>query len=189
MRIEIPIALLLATCCTVFSVEPAPNADTPSVFERNIVLQPLDGSKPVPLETYRGKRLLVVNVASKCGNTPQYEDLQALHKKHGDQVVVLGFPSNDFGRQEPGSPEEIAAFCQANYGVTFPIFAKTPVKKGEGQHPLYQWLTDPAANGWNDKAPTWNFSKYVIDEDGRLKKVLGPRVKPMSDEVVTALVD
>lgn len=162
---------------------------SPSVYDQEVILKPLDGSAAVPLASFRGKKLLVVNVASKCGNTPQYADLQALVEKHGSKVVVLGFPSNEFGKQEPGTHEEIAAFCRANYGVTFPMFAKTSVKKGEDQHPLYRWLTDPDANGWNDKAPRWNFSKYLIDEHGHLREVFGAKVRPMSDEVLAAVAD
>jgi glutathione peroxidase len=137
----------------------------------------------IDFASYKGKKLLLVNVASKCGYTPQYKDLQALHEKYGDKVVVLGFPANNFGSQEPGSNEEIASFCEENYGVTFTMFEKISVK-GVDQHPLYRWLSDKSQNGWNDQAPSWNFCKYLIDEEGKLVKFYPSAVNPMSDQLL-----
>jgi glutathione peroxidase len=136
----------------------------------------LEGT-PVDFERYRGKNLLIVNTASKCGYTPQYAELQKLHEQHGDKVEVLGFPANNFLWQEPGSNAEIASFCQENYGVTFQMFEKISVK-GKDQHPLYQWLT--AKTG---KKPTWNFCKYLIDKNGDVVGFYGPKISPV-DEVI-----
>lgn len=114
----------------------------------------------------KGKRVLIVNTASECGYTPQYKQLQELYEEYGGaDFTIIGFPSNDFGGQEPGSDKEIAAFCEKNYGVTFPMMAKTPVK-GEGQHPVYAWLTHKDQNGQKDVKVQWNFNKFLIDEEG-----------------------
>ena len=123
--------------------------------------------KEVDFSAFKGKKVLIVNVASKCGFTPQYEDLQKLHELYQHKVEVLGFPANNFGKQEPGSNQEIAQFCQLNYGVSFQMFEKISVK-GNDQHPLYQWLSDKNLNGWNSQAPTWNFCKYLVNEEGEL---------------------
>lgn len=139
-------------------------------------LKSLDG-KEVDFSAYKGKKVVLVNVASKCGFTPQYADWQKFHEKHGDKIVVLGIPANDFMRQEPGTNGEIAAFCQKNYGVTFQMMEKIDVT-GKGQHPLYQWLSKKDLNGWNDKSPTWNFCKYVIDENGKLVDFFESTIKP-----------
>ena len=140
----------------------------------------------IDFSQYKGKKVLLVNTASKCGYTPQYEDLQWLHENHGDKVTILGFPSGNFGGQEFGTNEEIAGFCKKNYGVTFQMFDKIDVV-GKDQHPLYQWLTDPAKNGWNDQAPSWNFCKYLIDENGELVKFFGSGVNP-AEESITSLL-
>ena len=143
--------------------------------------------KEIDFATYKGKKVLLVNVASACGYTPQYKDLQALHEKYGDKLVILGFPANNFGGQEPGSNEDIATFCQKNYGVTFQMFEKISVK-GSDAHPLYKWLSTKSENGWNDQAPSWNFCKYLISEKGELLKFYPSSVKPMSDEVIKEIV-
>lgn len=137
----------------------------------------LDGSV-VDFEKFRGKNLLIVNTASKCGYTPQYDHLQKLHETYGDQVVVLGFPANNFLWQEPGSNAEIASFCEENYGVTFQMFEKISVK-GRDQHPLYEWLT--ARSG---KKPSWNFCKYLISPEGEVKGFYGPKVSPLDDVIL-----
>lgn len=145
----------------------------------------LDG-KPVALEQFRGKKIIVLNVASKCGYTPQYADWEKFYTENKENAVVLGFPANDFLSQEPGSAEEIAAFCEKNYGVSFPMFDKIHVK-GDDIAPLYQWLSDPAKNGWNDQAPSWNFCKYLINEKGELTHFFASKVKPDSPEFLNAL--
>jgi len=136
----------------------------------------LDG-KLIDLSKYKGKKVIILNVASKCGYTPQYADWQKFHEKYGDKIVVLGFPANNFGSQEPGTNEEIATFCQKNYGVTFQMFDKVDVT-GDAQAPLYKWLSTKDLNGWNDKAPTWNFCKYVINEKGELTHFFASKIKP-----------
>ncbi len=137
----------------------------------------------IDFSQFKGKKLMIVNTASKCGFTPQYKDLQLLHERYGDKLVILGFPSNNFMGQEPGSNIEIAEFCRANYGVTFQVFSKIDVK-GKNQHPLYQWLSNKELNGWNDKAPSWNFCKYLIDENGKLVKFYKSGTKPMDQEII-----
>ena len=137
----------------------------------------------IDFATYKGKKLLLVNTASECGYTPQYKDLQKLHKQYGDKVTILGFPANNFGGQEPGSDKEIAEFCQINYGVTFQMFSKISVK-GDDMHPLYQWLSDSDKNGWNNESPNWNFCKYLVDEKGQLVKFYASAINPMSEELL-----
>jgi glutathione peroxidase len=137
----------------------------------------------VDFSQYKGKKLLLVNVASKCGYTPQYEDLQKLHEEHGDKVTIIGFPANNFGGQEPGTNEEIKEFCSSKFGVTFQMMDKVSVK-GADKHPLYRWLSDKNMNGWNEKEPSWNFCKYFINEKGELVKFFPSSVKPMDEEIL-----
>lgn len=133
----------------------------------------------------KGKKVLVVNTASKCGLTPQYEDLQALYEKYGNEkFTIVGFPANNFMSQEPGNDEEIAAFCEKNYGVTFPMMSKISVK-GDDMHPIYEFLTQETKNGFADSDVEWNFQKYLINEEGQLEKVVGPRVQPMDEAIVS----
>lgn len=139
--------------------------------------------REVDFSQYKGKKVLLVNTASECGYTPQYKDLQELHKTHGDKVVIVGFPANNFGGQEPGSSEEIAAFCEKNYGVTFQMMEKISVK-GEDQHPLYTWL---AQNAPNNEEPTWNFCKYLVDENGKVVAFFPSKAKPMGEEILAAI--
>jgi len=139
----------------------------------------LDGS-PVDFSKYKGKTLLIVNVASKCGNTPQYADLQAMNDKYKDKVVILGFPANNFNGQEPGTNSEIAEFCQKNYGVTFQMFEKISVK-GDDQHPLYAWLKEKTG-----QEPNWNFAKYLVKPDGTVK-FFNAKVKPMDPQITAEL--
>lgn len=137
------------------------------------------------LSTLKGKKVLVVNVASKCGLTPQYEELQALYEKYKDQnFVIIGFPSNNFLGQEPGTNEEILTFCTLNYGVTFPMMEKIAVK---GKHiaPIYEWLTQKKLNGKEDAKVTWNFQKFMIDESGNWIGSVSPRTSPMSEKIVS----
>ena len=149
-------------------------------------VQMQDG-KQLDLSAYGKKKLLLVNTASDCGFTGQYEQLQELHQQFGDKVQLIGFPSNDFGEQEKGDDAEIAQFCQVNFGVTFPLAKKSTVKKSNDQNALYKWLSDASLNGWNDEAPSWNFCKYIIDEEGKLTHVFGPSFSPTSEEVLVAL--
>lgn len=148
-------------------------------------MKDIDGNV-VDFNQYKGKKVLIVNVASKCGYTPQYAELQELNEKYGDQVAILGFPANNFGGQEPGTNEDIKQFCTENYGVTFQMFDKVSVK-GVDKHPLYRWLSDKNLNGWNDKEPSWNFCKYFINENGELKKFFPSSVKPMDEEIISLI--
>lgn len=132
----------------------------------------------------KGKKILIVNTASECGLTPQYKDLEAIYGKYKDKnFVIVGFPANNFGAQEPGSNEQIATFCQKNYGVTFPMMGKISVK-GNDKHELYKFLTEKSKNGLQDSEVEWNFQKYLINEQGELVKVLSPRVLPTDNEIV-----
>ncbi len=132
----------------------------------------------------KGKKVMVVNTASKCGLTGQYENLEALYKQYGgENFVIVGFPANNFLSQEPGTDEEIKDFCEKNYGVTFPVMSKISVK-GNDIHPVYQWLTLKEKNHLEDSDVSWNFQKYLIDEEGKLVKVVSPRTKPDSKEII-----
>lgn len=144
-----------------------------------------DGSD-LDLSQYKGKKVILLNVASECGFTPQYADWQKFYEASGEKIVVIGIPSNEFGGQEPGSNQDISTFCQKNYGVTFPMAGKAVVK-GEGKHPLYQWLTTKSLNGWNDKEPGWNFCKYVINEKGQLTHFFGSKILPTDPEFMAAV--
>jgi glutathione peroxidase len=139
--------------------------------------------KDVAFSDFKGKKLLIVNVASKCGYTKQYEQLQELYAEHGDKIMILGFPANNFGGQEPGSNEEIKDFCESKFGVTFPMFEKISVK-GFDKHPLYRWLSDASQNGWNNEEPSWNFCKYFINEKGELVKFFPSSVNPLDEEIL-----
>ncbi|MDQ3192491.1 MAG: glutathione peroxidase [Bacteroidota bacterium] len=135
----------------------------------------------------KGKKVMIVNTASKCGLTPQYEQLEELYKKFGgDKFVIIGFPANDFMKQEPASNEEIAEFCKKNYGVSFPMMEKITVK-GDKMHPLYNWLTNENENGVEDAKVTWNFQKFLIDENGKWIRSISPKDSPISEEVLNWL--
>ena len=140
--------------------------------------------KPFDLSSLKGKKVMLVNTASKCGLTPQFEQLQQLYTQFKDSnFVIVGFPTNDFYKQDPGSNDEIKSFCVKNYGVTFPMMSKIKVK-GYSIEPLYQFLTNKSKNGLEDNKVKWNFQKYLIDEQGKLVRVVGPRIKPMDMSIV-----
>ncbi len=156
-------------------------AQTQSFFD--FTVEDIDG-KDISLSTFKGKKVLVVNVASKCGNTPQYETLQNLYEKYGaDGFTIIGFPANNFRAQEPGTNEQIKSFCSTTYHVTFPMMAKISVT-GTDIHPLYKWLTQKSLNGVMDAPVTWNFQKFMIDEKGRLVGMVDPGVSPDCDKIV-----
>jgi glutathione peroxidase len=142
--------------------------------------------KEVSFEQFKGKKVVLVNVASFCGYTSQYDSLEKLYEGQKAKLAILGFPANNFGAQEPGKDEEIASFCRLDYGVTFPIFKKSSVLNPDS-NPVYKWLADPKLNGWNKQAPVWNFCKYVIDENGRLTHFFGSAIAPDSVEMKDAL--
>jgi|TARA_B100001989_G_C24336267_1_gene362644 glutathione peroxidase len=150
-------------------------------YEYSIEL--INGEK-ISLDKYKGKKIIIVNVASKCGYTPQYGGLQKLYEEYGSKVEIIGVPSNDFLFQEPGKNKDIETFCKSNYGVSFPIAKKTVVKKNSKQHPLYSWLSFKELNGWNDSSPSWNFYKYLIDNEGNLVNILSSKAKPQGKQIL-----
>jgi glutathione peroxidase len=173
---KILIATLLILSATAFAAS--------SVYD--FTMPALNGT-PTPLAGFKGKVVLVVNVASQCGYTPQYEGLQALYAKYKDQgFVIAGFPANNFGGQEPGTNQEIGAFCKSKYGVTFPMFSKISVKGGD-QAPLYRFLTDKTANPKTGGEIQWNFTKFLVDREGRVIQRFEPAVEPQSTELVSAV--
>lgn len=139
----------------------------------------------VSLQEFKGKKLMIVNTASKCGLTPQYKELQSLYEQYKNSgFEIIGFPSNDFLRQEPGTNDEIIAFCEQNYGVTFQMMAKVKVK-GSDKHPLFKYLTDKELNGVSDESVSWNFQKFLINEEGKLEKVISPKTSPLDPVVLS----
>ncbi|MBM3937169.1 MAG: glutathione peroxidase [Sphingomonadales bacterium] len=152
----------------------------------DIQLKSLDGNATLNLADYKGKKILIVNTASKCGYTPQYAELQQLQEKYADKLVIIGCPCNQFMEQEPGGAEEIASFCQKNYGVTFPISEKLDVK-GSAQHPIYRWLCNKSENGALDATVSWNFNKFLINEQGQLIAYYPSGIKPLGPEITQAI--
>jgi len=151
-----------------------------------ITLLDLNEANRIDLSAFKGKYIMFVNVASKCGYTPQYEGLQALYEENSDKLVIIGLPCNQFGFQEPGDSTEIQSFCKLNYGVTFPISEKLDVK-GKNQHPLYTWLTSKEYNGVDDYNVTWNFNKFLVNPNGELIGYFGSKTKPKSTDIVSLL--
>ncbi len=145
----------------------------------------LDGST-IDFSKYKGKKVLIVNTASECGYTPQYADLEKLYEAHKSSLVIVGFPANNFGGQEPGTNTEIKEFCKKNYGVTFPMAGKVSVK-GDDIHPLFKWLTTKSENGVMDAEIKWNFTKFLLDEKGKLIAVFPSKVNPNSEEITKYL--
>ncbi|MEI6949597.1 glutathione peroxidase [Paraflavisolibacter sp. H34] len=141
----------------------------------------------LPFSRWKNKKVLLVNTASNCGYTAQYDELQSLYERYQDVLVIIAFPANDFKDQEPGSDAAIAAFCRARFGVTFPVTRKTQVAPGKNQHPVFRWLTEPGQNGWNSQAPDWNFSKYLVSGQGILTHYFGPAVSPLCKEMLQAI--
>lgn len=163
---------------------PQPKGDVPkSIYDFKVAS--LTGGT-IDLSAYKGKKIMIVNTASKCGYTPQYAELEALYKQYGDKLVIIGFPANNFLFQEPGSNSDISEFCQKNYGVTFPMAAKISVK-GRDMAPIYRWLTNKEYNGFKNSSVKWNFQKYLIDEQGHLVAVFPPATSPKSPEVIAAI--
>jgi glutathione peroxidase len=172
--------ILLFTLCA--NSKPSQEA-TSSLYD--IKINSLSG-EPIDLADFKGKKILFVNVASECGFTPQYAELQELYDDYKDKLVVIGLPCNQFGEQEPGDAKEIETFCQQNYGVTFLMTEKIEVK-GDGQHPLYQWLTEKDKNGVDNSSVKWNFQKYLVDENGSYIDVFYSITKPMSSKITKYL--
>jgi len=175
------IVLLLNLSCTMPSNYNVSNE--PKLSIHSFIVEDING-KALDFASLKGKKILVVNTASKCGLTPQYEELERLYNEFKDKdFVIVGFPANNFMGQEPGSNENIAAFCQKNYGVSFPMMSKISVK-GKDMHPIYQFLTQKAKNGLEDNQVQWNFQKYLLDEEGFLVKVISPQTSPMDASIV-----
>jgi len=141
----------------------------------------------INFETLKGKKVLIVNTASNCGYTGQYEELEKLQDQYKDSLVIIGFPANDFKDQETGTDEDIATFCKTNFGVSFPLMKKSIVIKTAQQNEVFQWLTDKNKNGWNSRPPEWNFSKYLVDENGVLLSYFPPAISPLDNAVTAAL--
>jgi len=192
----LPVALLTISCTTgtknadqtekstpMNSASAIISDSTKSIYQFTVA--GLDGGT-IDFASFKGKKILVVNTASECGYTPQYKDLEALYQRYKEKLVIVGFPANNFGGQEPGSNEEIKSFCQKNYGVSFPMAAKVSVK-GDDMAPIYQWLTSKALNHVMDADVKWNFNKFLIDEQGRLLTKFESRVTPLSDEITSML--
>lgn len=155
-----------------------------SLYELSVKMN--NGSE-LKLSDLKGKKIMLVNTASNCGYTNQYDDLQKLYAGNKDKLVIIGFPANDFKEQEKGTDSEIAEFCRVNFGVSFPLAQKSTVIKGAEQNPIFKWLSDKNLNGWNDQEPTWNFAKYLVDENGTLVKYFDPGISPASDEIKKAI--
>jgi glutathione peroxidase len=188
MKLLIPLFTLLTACFGVNAIKSKPLEGNTIMSTKNLYdfkMKSIDG-EVIDFSKYKGKKVLIVNTASECGYTPQYAELEELNKKYGNKVVILGFPANNFGGQEPGSNKEIASFCQKNYGVSFQLFEKVDVL-GDDACDLYKWLSTKELNGWNSQAPKWNFNKYLIDENGQLVKYFPSSVKPMSKEILDAI--
>ncbi len=180
----ISIGLLLVSCATkVNKVNKDDKKPITSFYD--LEAQSINGDT-IKMSDFRNKNILIVNVASKCGYTSQYKSLQKLHELYKDKLYILAFPSNDFLGQEPGSNEEIKKFCEVNFGVQFDIFKKISVK-GNGIHPIYNWLSNENLNGWNDKNPNWNFNKYLIDREGKLIGLWGAAIDPQSKEITNLI--
>lgn len=141
----------------------------------------------ISFAAFKGKKVLLVNTASDCGYTGQYEELEQLHREFGESLVIIGFPANDFKQQESKDDAAIAAFCKINYGVTFQLVQKTTVVKSAKQHPVFKWLSDPAMNGWCGRDPVWNFCKYIVNEEGQLVAFFPQTVSPLDKEIIRVL--
>lgn len=177
---------LLILSCSPKTQPVQPNPDSADKEETiyQFKIKDIEGND-FDMATLKGKKVMIVNTASECGNTPQYKDLQIIYEKYGpDEFTIIGFPANNFGEQEPGSNEEIAAFCDKNYAITFPMMSKISVK-GDDMHPLYQFLTQKSKNAYADNEVKWNFQKYLINEQGQLEMVIDPKVLPTDPTVIS----
>ena len=168
---------------TLFTPKVKETMNLKSVYD--IKINSLQG-RPIDLKQFKGKFILFVNVASKCGFTPQYRDLQNLHEAHGNRLQVIGLPCNQFGAQEPGNANEIESFCEVNYGVSFLITEKIDVK-GKNQHPIYKWLTNKTENGVSNSTVKWNFQKYLVSEEGKFVDYYYSTTNPMNKKIIKHL--
>lgn len=182
MMIKLIISSFAFFWSSLFS-KPAASVQTQTIYDFKV---PSLNGGTIDFANFKGKKILIVNTASRCGFTPQYEDLQALYEKYKDKLVIVGFPANNFLSQEPGSNETIEAFCKKNYGVTFPMAAKISVK-GKDIASVYKWLCNKSENGVMDAKVSWNFNKFLLDEKGKLIGHFKSKVKPMSEEITGRL--
>ena len=182
LPVSLPIQLIMATILFSNSTLNAEGYTSSMKSFYDLQLNDLNGDK-IDLQSFKGKKVMLVNVASKCGYTDQYADLQELYETHGDKLEIIGIPCNDFGRQEPGSANEIQKFCKLNYGVTFTLAEKQKIKS-EPMSGVYKWLSNPSLNGWNSSLPSWNFCKYVINETGELTHFFKSGVDPNGKEIL-----
>lgn len=167
-----------------FFFSPVPKGEVPaSIYDFKVA--GLTGNT-IDFSQFKGKKILIVNTASKCGYTPQYKELEALYERYKDKLVIVGFPANNFLWQEPGSNDEISSFCEKNYGVSFPMASKISVK-GRDMAPVYQWLTNKDYNHYKNSSVKWNFQKYLINEKGELVAIFSPATKPLDQEVIAAI--
>jgi glutathione peroxidase len=180
-------ALMWWTKLTGKNVKQLANENKTPVVSFYSLKDTLNNGAPFDFGSLKGKKILLVNTASNCGYTDQYSDLQKLYDLNKESLVIIGFPSNDFKEQEKGTDDEIAQFCKLNFGVSFPLMKKSIVRKTAGQNPVFTWLSDSTQNGWNNKQPSWNFSKYLVNEQGVLTNYFDPSLSPLSGEVITAL--
>lgn len=180
----LPVALLIVCASATLKDKKMENSAPPKTIHA-FKVPSIEGGT-IDFKKYKGKKILVVNTASKCGYTPQYEGLEKLYKEHKDKLVVVGFPANNFGQQEPGSDEEIQQFCKVRFGVTFPLASKVDVA-GDNTHPLFKWLTTKEENGVLDAKVKWNFTKFLLDENGKLLASFESKVTPESEEILKYL--
>jgi glutathione peroxidase len=162
------------------------NTSSPAVSFYSLKSTLING-QPFNFDTLKGKKILLVNTASDCAYTGQYEELEKLSNRYKGKLAVVGFPSNEFNQQEKADDSSIEKFCKMNFGVDFPMMKKSVVKKSNDQHKVYEWLTDSTKNGWNNKQPQWNFSKYLVNEEGRLVNIFAPAVSPLDKSVLGAI--
>ncbi|MEO5984994.1 MAG: glutathione peroxidase [Ferruginibacter sp.] len=183
------ISALLFSCSSKMAANHSPTtSQTSQIVVQDIYQFKVHGLEgdPINFASFKGKKILVVNTASECGYTPQYKELEELYKTYQGKLVVVGFPANNFGSQEPGTNSEIKSFCQKNYGVTFPMAAKVSVK-GDDIAPIYQWLTSKARNGVLDADVKWNFNKFLLDETGKLIAYFPSKISPPSPDIISKL--
>ena len=181
--IKLLVTFSFAFFCSSFVSKSIDSIQTQTIYDFKVAS--LNGGT-IDFADFKGKKILIVNTASKCGFTPQYEDLEKLYEKYKDRLVIVGFPANNFFSQEPGSNETIEAFCKKNYGVTFPMAAKISVK-GKDIAAIYKWLCNKSENGVMDAKVSWNFNKFLLDENGKLIGHFKSKVKPMNEEITSKL--
>lgn len=189
MKKIIPVVLIVTFFAGVLAYANKPAAMTPPSLSKNfydLSIKSLDGKSVIKFSDFKGKKVLLVNTASECGFTPQLSALEKLSQKYKDKLVVIGFPCNQFGEQEPGTPEKIGQFCKVRYGVTFPLSEKIEVK-GDNQHDVYKWLTSKSYNKSKDVDVRWNFGKFLIDENGKFVEYFPSQVAPMDEKIVSLI--